>query len=588
MPTPDAPVSAYVRIRPLVDKEISAQDTEMPLADIYLHSFTGVLDPAKSNADCFESCLAPKLPMVLSGGSVSLFSYGYTGGGKTHTIVGYGEERGFYFLASERLLVQLTAAPQRDEADRPLLKVTACEIYDDKVFDLLGPHKVECSLRVDDHGQLQVVGSATTEQLEGASQAVTEGGKLSTLVTRTTGLRTVSVRTPGHLQQIATSCVAQRAVGSSTEHVQSSRSHMLLQMEVVTPNVLAARERLDDAKATAPALRNDLENAGAVGLADCFSEAEWTASGPRNCKDVVRLLRGTSLGAVACTTASPLGDEMTWYEDAEGDLEVDRSVAPGQQPMAFALKGRGDEQRTIEGWASVLGATCGVCDYFASPLVANSLVRLPVVTRTAFSDAGEWTRRFEAHEVRKAELRAKLENNTAEVAAAKSAVANAQARGGTAVGGMLLLADLAGADYDHRPGAVQKESASINKSLLALKECLRCLAANGSSTKGSSKSARPKFRDTKLTRMLEDALAPNAASERRNKESASVMLVNVSPAASLEQPTLNAMRYGQLFTSVDGAAKVSSTTTAARRPAADKPWLKKKPPTHGADTRADS
>ena len=47
--------------------------------------------------------------------------------------------------------------------------------------------------------------------------------------------------------------------------------------------------------------------------------------------------------------------------------------------------------------------------------------------------------------------------------------------------------------------------------------------------------------------MLEDALAPNASSARRNRESHSVMLVNVSPAASLEQPTMNSLRYGQLF-----------------------------------------
>lgn len=39
-----------------------------------------------------------------------------------------------------------------------------------------------------------------------------------------------------------------------------------------------------------------------------------------------------------------------------------------------------------------------------------------------------------------------------------------------------MLVDLAGADYDHRAGAAQKESAAINKSLLALKECFRSLA----------------------------------------------------------------------------------------------------------------
>ena len=74
-----------------------------------------------------------------------------------------------------------------------------------------------------------------------------------------------------------------------------------------------------------------------------------------------------------------------------------------------------------------------------------------------------------------------------------------------------------------------------------MKECLRALA----NPKGGLK---PKYRDTKLTRMLEDVLAPSARVERRRRESRSVMLVNICPAAHLEQPTLNAIRYGQLFT----------------------------------------
>ena len=79
----------------------------------------------------------------------------------------------------------------------------------------------------------------------------------------------------------------------------------------------------------------------------------------------------------------------------------------------------------------------------------------------------------------------------------------------------VVLVVLAGADYDHRAGAAQKESAAINKSLLALKECFRSLA--------KVSQTKPKFRDSKLTRILEDSLAPAASSARRNAESVSVM-----------------------------------------------------------------
>merc|ERR1712194_908667 len=121
-------------------------------------------------------------------------------------------------------------------------------------------------------------------------------------------------------------------------------------------------------------------------------------------------------------------------------------------------------------------------------------------------------------------------------------------RGPASLGGSLMLVDLAGADYDHRVGAQQKESAEINKSLLALKECLRALA--------NKSSQRPKFRDSKLTRIMEDSLAPSAASSRRCRESTSVMIVNVSPAALLEKMTLNTLRYGQMY--AEGARSVVS------------------------------
>merc|ERR1712232_106784 len=43
----------------------------------------------------------------------------------------------------------------------------------------------------------------------------------------------------------------------------------------------------------------------------------------------------------------------------------------------------------------------------------------------------------------------------------------------------------------------------------------------------------------------------SACSKRRNCESVSVMLVNVSPAEHLSKMTLNALRYGQMFAAAD-------------------------------------
>merc|ERR1711988_182944 len=66
------------------------------------------------------------------------------------------------------------------------------------------------------------------------------------------------------------------------------------------------------------------------------------------------------------------------------------------------------------------------------------------------------------------------------------------------------------------------------------------------------------FRDSKLTRLLEAVLCPasSAASGFGMKGglgtgssdlNVSVMIVNVSPCGAIEKPTVNALRYGQVF-----------------------------------------
>ena len=65
-----------------------------------------------------------------------------------------------------------------------------------------------------------------------AAVSASVGAGQARLVTRSGGLRVLEVHRPEDLQQIATSCLAKRAVGLSTIHDQSSRSHALLRIEV--------------------------------------------------------------------------------------------------------------------------------------------------------------------------------------------------------------------------------------------------------------------------------------------------------------------------------------------------------------------
>ncbi|NXL98915.1 KIF19 protein, partial [Tyrannus savana] len=88
--------------------------------------------------------------------------------------------------------------------------------------------------------------------------------------------------------------------------------------------------------------------------------------------------------------------------------------------------------------------------------------------------------------------------------------------------GKLFMVDLAGseraAQQTQNRGKRMKEGAHINRSLLALGNCINAL-----SEKGGSRAQFVNFRDSKLTRLLKDSLGGN---------SRTVMIAHISPASS--------------------------------------------------------
>ena len=97
--------------------------------------------------------------------------------------------------------------------------------------------------------------------------------------------------------------------------------------------------------------------------------------------------------------------------------------------------------------------------------------------------------------------------------------------------GKLSLIDLAGsergADTKSHNRQRRMEGAEINKSLLALKECIRALNDGG--------STHVPYRASKLTLVLKDSFTRNSAR--------TVMIATVSPAASSADHTQNTLRY---------------------------------------------
>ena len=165
----------YVRVRPLLDHSAavlpklvveSSEQTEdsrtFPAikGKLPIDGFTGILGMDETNEQVFSRVFLPKMDSIMKGGTASLFCYGYTGAGKTHTTIGYNGESGLFRLAGEDLLQKVKVANESilENEESYLLHASVLEVYNDEVFDLLGG-KAKCTLRKNKLGQLMVRGA---------------------------------------------------------------------------------------------------------------------------------------------------------------------------------------------------------------------------------------------------------------------------------------------------------------------------------------------------------------------------------------------------------------------------------------------
>jgi len=112
----------------------------------------------------------------------------------------------------------------------------------------------------------------------------------------------------------------------------------------------------------------------------------------------------------------------------------------------------------------------------------------------------------------------------------------------------LLLVDLAGSELARKTGAqgaTLKEAGSINKSLSALGNVIRALTSN---------RAHVPYRDSKLTRLLEDSLGGNSRTS---------IVVTVSPATIHREETESTLRFGARAKCVTNAITVEVMRSAA-------------------------
>ncbi|RMY45667.1 hypothetical protein D0863_15996 [Hortaea werneckii] len=134
-------------------------------AEAFSFQFNSVYDQQATQAHIFENEVSPTVKHLFKGYDVTLFAYGVTGTGKTHTM------RGGKSLAERGVIPRLLSSIYRrarkvekdsDGASQVQVSMSYYEIYNDRVFDLFEPpeKRTPAGLPIRDvgGGKTQVVG----------------------------------------------------------------------------------------------------------------------------------------------------------------------------------------------------------------------------------------------------------------------------------------------------------------------------------------------------------------------------------------------------------------------------------------------
>ena len=205
-------------------------------------SFTGVFDASNDNRHVYDQAVAPMLPHVLQGGTCNLFAYGHSGSGKTHTIIGYDFEDemrlGLSMATARDLFTAISASSKHECGDDDDVRggeelsiaVRLYEIRGSSAFDLLNVNgSTECHVREGADGQTHI---------RGATELLSDGR------VRVRPIRAVACPVFPALRDTVLVGLRNRKTGSSSVHDESSRTHAILELEIVSVRLMEAREAL--------------------------------------------------------------------------------------------------------------------------------------------------------------------------------------------------------------------------------------------------------------------------------------------------------------------------------------------------------
>lgn len=166
-------LKVYVRVRPQQQKDriwVRAVDehrlrttNHRNVEEDLEYEFEIVFGPESSQESIYETCVKPLLHHVLNGKNASVFAYGPTGSGKTHTIVGDKLAPGIIPRCVQDVFSQISTEIANGKRCKFDVFFSYLEIYNEKVNDLLNEKATDLKIRQDSDKQLHVAGLTEKE-----------------------------------------------------------------------------------------------------------------------------------------------------------------------------------------------------------------------------------------------------------------------------------------------------------------------------------------------------------------------------------------------------------------------------------------
>ncbi|KAJ8957441.1 hypothetical protein NQ318_004921 [Aromia moschata] len=143
------------------------------------YSFDVVFGEDSTQEDVYEVTTSSLVKDVLNGYNATVFAYGPTGAGKTHTMVGDRTHPGIMIRALNDLFEAV-----KDKEDEYSVTMSYLEIYNEQIRDLLNPSSGYLELREDSRGRnIQVAGLSeiSTTSTDEVMQLLQKGNKARTI-----------------------------------------------------------------------------------------------------------------------------------------------------------------------------------------------------------------------------------------------------------------------------------------------------------------------------------------------------------------------------------------------------------------------